>query len=109
VGGGRSSLKISVVQGGGFTGLVRTTAADAAELAPADAETLRAKVRDAGLFDLSSATGNPALPDVQSYEITVSDNERSNTVVLGESSLSDEVRALLAWLRTVPGHKDTTG
>jgi hypothetical protein len=46
---------------------------------------------------------------VQSYEITVSDDDRSNTVVLGEASLSDEVRALLAWLRTVPGHHETTG
>jgi hypothetical protein len=46
---------------------------------------------------------------VQSYEITVSDDDRSNTVVLGEASLSTEVRELLAWLRTVPGHQDSTG
>jgi hypothetical protein len=98
-----------VVQGGGFAGLVQTTSADAAELAPADAETLRAKVGEAKLFELSSATGGTALPDVQSYKITVSDEDRSNTVVLGEANLSDEVRALLAWLRTVPGHHDKIG
>ena len=101
------------MQGGGFAGLVRTTEADAADLAPADAETLRAKVSDAGLFDLSSATGDSddqaALPDVQSYEITVSDDERTNTVVLGEANLSAEVRALLAWLRAVPGRRETAG
>jgi uncharacterized membrane protein YidH (DUF202 family) len=49
------------------------------------------------------------MPDVQSYEITVSDDARTNTVVLGEASLSDEVRTLLAWLRTVPGHHETIG
>jgi hypothetical protein len=70
---------------------------------------LRAKIGEAGLFELSSATGGSALPDVQSYEITVSDEDRSNTVVLGESNLSDEVRALLAWLRKVPGHHETIG
>jgi hypothetical protein len=46
---------------------------------------------------------------VQSYEITVSDNARTNTVVLGEASLSTEVRELLAWLRTVPGHQESMG
>jgi hypothetical protein len=46
---------------------------------------------------------------VQSYEITVSDDDRTNTVVLGEASLSPEVRELLAWLRTVPGHQESTG
>ena len=97
------------MQGGGFAGLVRTTAADANELAPADAATLRTKVGAAGLFDLASATGGSGMPDVQSYEITVSDDDRSHTVVLGEASLSTEVRELLAWLRTVPGHQESTG
>jgi hypothetical protein len=46
---------------------------------------------------------------VQSYEITVSDENRTNTVVLGEAQLSDEVRALLAWLRNVPGHHEKLG
>jgi len=86
-----------------------TTAADAAELAPADADTLRSKVSAAGLFDLESATGGAGMPDVQSYEITVSDDARSHTVVVGEAALSDEVRELLAWLRTVPGHQEKTG
>jgi emfourin len=73
---------------------------------------LRAKVGEAGLFDLTPADGGadqPARPDVPSYEITVSDDERTNTVVLGEADLSAAVRALLTWLHTVPGHHDTTG
>lgn len=98
-----------MVQGGGFAGLVRTTAADATELAPADADALRSKVGAAGLFDLTSPTGIAALPDVQSYEITVSDGERTNTITLGEQSLTPELRELLSWLRNVPGHHSATG
>ena len=109
MGGGRGSLRISVVQGGGFAGLLRTTAADAAELAPADAETLRTKVDGAHLFDLRSVDDSSGLPDVQSYEITVEDDGRHNTVVLGERNLSPEVRELLGWLRSVPGHQEKTG
>ena len=77
-------------------------------MAPADAETLRAKVGDAGLFDLPS-NGGSDLPDMQSYEITVEENGRSNTVVLGEQTLTSELRELLAWLRTVPGHREHMG
>jgi hypothetical protein len=78
------------------------------ELTPADAETLRAKVGDAGLLDLPS-TGGSDLPDVQSYEITVEDDGRSNTVVLGEPTLTPEVRQLLTWLSAVPGHREHMG
>jgi hypothetical protein len=97
------------VEGGGFAGLVKTTAADTTQLAPADAETLRAQVRETGLFDLSSDTAGAGLPDVQTYEITVADDGRSNTVVLGERNLSPQVRQLLGWLRAVPGHQDSMG
>jgi hypothetical protein len=98
-----------VVQGGGFAGLVKTLAADATALAPADAETLRAKVEEAGLFGLRSSTGGSDQPDVQSYEITVSDGGRTTTAVLGERDVAPELRSLISWLRTVPGHEEKTG
>jgi hypothetical protein len=98
-----------VVQGGGFAGLVKTLAADATELAPADGDALRAKVEEAGLFGLSPSTGGTALPDVQTYEITVEDGGRTTTAVLGERDLAPELRSLIAWLRTVPGHQEKTG
>jgi hypothetical protein len=96
-----------VVQGGGFAGLVKTVAADAAELAPADAETLRAKID--GVFGLRSSTGGSDQPDVQSYEITVEDGGRTTTAVLGERDVAPELRSLIAWLRTVPGHQEKVG
>ncbi len=98
-----------MVQGGGFAGLVKTVAADAAELAPADAETLRAKIDEAGVFGLRSSTGGSDQPDVQSYEITVEDGGRTTTAVLGERDVAPELRSLIAWLRTVPGHQEKMG
>jgi len=95
-----------VTEGGGFAGLVRTTVVDAADLTPADAATLRAMVADADLFDLPPSTGS-AYPDVISYEITVSDADRHHTVVLTDPDLPPETRALLTWLRTVPGAHTT--
>jgi hypothetical protein len=97
------------VEGGGFAGLVKTTEADASELAPADAERLRTLVTETGLFDLVPPDSGSALPDVQSYEITVEDGGRRNTVVLGERDLSPGVRALLDWVRSVPGHHQAMG
>jgi hypothetical protein len=88
---------------------VKTTEADASELAPADAERLRTLVTETGLFDLVLPDSGSALPDVQSYEITVEDGGRRNTVVLGERDLSPGVRALLDWVRTVPGHHQAMG
>jgi len=82
---------------------VKTTEADADELAPADAERLRALVSEAGLFDLASSADSASLPDVQSYEVTVEDGGRHNTVVLGERELTPQVRALLDWVRSVRG------
>ena len=78
---------------------MKTTEADADELAPADAERLRALVAAAGLFDLTSVADSTPYPDVQSYELTVEDGGRHNTVVLGERQLTPQVRALLDWVR----------
>jgi len=95
-----------VTEGGGFAGLVRTTVVDAADLSPADAATLRTMVADSDLFDLDSSTGR-AYPDVISYEIIVEDGDRRHTVIWTDPELPTELRALLAWLRTVPGAQTT--
>jgi hypothetical protein len=63
----------------------------------------------AGLFDLAPPEVGGSLPDVQTYEITVEDGDRRNTVVLGDRDLPPELRELLAWLRTVPGRREQAG
>jgi hypothetical protein len=43
-------------------------------------------------------TGNPTMPDQFTYTITVQTKQGEHTVVLGDSSASDEMRELLSML-----------
>lgn len=107
MGGGRGSLKVSVVRGGGITGLVITTTVDSAALSGEDADMLRAKVDGAALADLPPTTSSPAQPDAQSYRITVEDNGQRNTIVLTERDLSPAVRSLISWVEQAPGREES--
>jgi hypothetical protein len=101
-------VKISIVQGGGIAGLVSTTVADSDSLAPKDAETLRSKVEEAGVFDLDPAAtaAGDRQPDRPSYEVTVEDGARRCQIVLEEGSLPDSVRELISWVESVPGREE---
>ncbi|KAA9161647.1 hypothetical protein FPZ12_014165 [Amycolatopsis acidicola] len=104
--GGRGPLKVTVVRGGGITGLVVTTVADSDALAPADAETLGRKVREAGLLDALPGVGEP-LPDAQTYEITVDFGRQRTHAVVADGAMPPGVRALLSWVESVPGREET--
>ncbi len=96
-----------MVRGGGLAGLVGTTTADSETLAPDDAETLRHKVDEAGFFDLPAEGGGPSAgPDRFAYAVTVEDDDRAHTVRRGEADLPDGVRALVAWVSSVPGRRE---
>lgn len=96
------------MQGGGLVPVVITTVADSASLSPEDAESLRAKVDDAGLLDASSSVGDPH-PDRPSYQITVEGEGGRNQVSFGDAALPDAVRSLIGWINSVPGHEETVG
>jgi hypothetical protein len=100
-------MKLTVVQGGGIAGLVRTVSADTASLDPAQAEALTAMVQDAGMFDLPARLGPASSqPDAFDYELTVEDGERRTTIRANGDALPDHVRDLIAWLQSVPGHEE---
>lgn len=103
-------MKVSIVRGGGLAGLVTTTAADADSLAPEDAKELRAKVEEAGVFDLPSTltTGRPQA-DRFNYAVTVEDEGREHTILASEEALPPSVRSLVSWVKTVPGREDDIG
>jgi hypothetical protein len=86
---------------------VTSTVADSAALTPEDADTLRTKVREAGLLDVPPRTNGPHDPDTQSYEITVEAGDRPITTVLDEHDLSPAIRSLIDWIESVPGHEET--
>ncbi|MDX6691687.1 MAG: hypothetical protein QOG15_3144 [Solirubrobacteraceae bacterium] len=92
-------MKVSIVRGGGYAGLVTTSTVDSAELPPEDAEELKRRVDQAGAFHLPeklAAHGREA--DRFSYELTFDDGERTHTVRAAESALPDDVRSLIAWI-----------
>ncbi|MDQ6947351.1 MAG: hypothetical protein M3256_14045 [Actinomycetota bacterium] len=99
---------MSVVQGGGMVPVVITTVADTASLSSEDSDTLRARVEDAGLFALS-VTPSDAMPGQPRYQITVEEDGRENQVVLNDTALPENVRSLISWIESVPGHEQHVG
>ena len=108
-------MRVSVVRGGGFGGLVRTTAADTDHLSPQDGEELVALVRQAGLLEAPPATAPPATsaeepePDRFTYAVTVQDEGQEHRARFSERSLPDEVRNLISWVAAVSGHEESIG
>jgi DNA-binding transcriptional LysR family regulator len=107
VGGGRDSLKVSVVRGGGLTGLVITTTVDSAALSSDDASTLRAMVDGADLAGLPPTTSRPNHPDAESFRITVENDGNRESVVLTERDLSPAVRSLIEWVESAPAREES--
>ncbi len=106
-------MKVSIIRGGGLAGLVTKTDVDADALAVEDANELRAKVEQAGVFDLPGRLGGgshqPDQADRFQYKVTVEDEGREHTVLASEEALPPEVRSLVSWVKTVPGRQEHVG
>jgi hypothetical protein len=103
-------VRVSVVRGGGFSGLVRTTTVATDQLSPGDRHKLAALVRRSGLDDAPAApsTGEPE-PDRFTYAVTVEDQGQTHTAGFSERSMPEGVRNLIAWVSTVDGHQESIG
>lgn len=100
-------VRVSVVRGGGFGGLIRTSTADTERLSPSDRQKLAALVEQAGLFDAPAAPepDEPG-PDRFTYAVTVEDKGQTRKATYSERSLPGEVRNLISWVSSVSGHED---
>ncbi len=94
-------MRVSVVRGGGFSGLIRTTTADMERLSPGDRQKLAVLVRRAGLFDPPTAP-NPEEPEPDrfTYTVTVEDERQRRKIGFSERSLPEGVRNLISWVST---------
>jgi len=103
-------VRVSVVRGGGFSGLVRTTTVATDQLSPGDRQKLAALVRQSGLSDAPAAsrTKDPG-PDRFTYTVTVEDQGQTRTAGFSERSLPEGVRNLISWVGTVDGHEESIG
>ena len=101
-------MRVSVVRGGGFGGLVRTTTADTERLSPGDRQQLAMLVRQAGLFDAPTAPSpEEPEPDRFTYAVTVEDDGQRRKIGYSEQSLPEGVRNLISWVSTVDGHEES--
>lgn len=95
--GSGCALKVSVVTGGGFAGLVRTVSADTDALPGADAERLRTAV---GRLPKEVAPAARSFPDAQQYKVTIDDDGRTTTLSFTDADIPDEARALISLLQS---------
>jgi hypothetical protein len=102
-------MKMSIVRGGGFGGLVTVTTADTASLAPEDARTLRAKVEQTGLFDLPEhMSGPPSQPHPCTYAVTVEDQGRTHIVRVSEEDVPESLSSLISWVSSLKGRESAS-
>lgn len=102
------TVRVCVVRGGGFGGLVRTTTADTDHLSPQDREELAALVRQAGLLEARpAASAEEPEPDRFTYAVTVQDQGQEHQARFSERSLPGEVRNLISWVGAVSGHQES--
>jgi hypothetical protein len=101
-------VRVSVVRGGGFGGLIRTTTADTDQLSPGDGEKLAVLVRQAGLSAAPAAESpeEPG-PDRFTYAVTVEDEGHKRQGRFSERSLPEAVRNLISWVGAVSGHQES--
>jgi hypothetical protein len=91
-------MKVRFRQSGGFAGLVRGCELSSDELAPADGAELVRLVQAAGLAGIVASPSGGA--DRQGYEIAVEGNGApKGEYRLTDSDLTDEIAALVAFLR----------
>lgn len=100
-------MKISIVRGGGLAGMVTQTSLDADDLTGPDAATLRAKVNQAAVLgpNRPGTPSGPPQPDRFSYELTVEDDDRRQTLRLRDQDLSPELRNLITWVYNAPARR----
>jgi hypothetical protein len=103
-------MKVTIVRGGGFAGLVTIISLDSASLTSEDAATLRAKVEQSGLFGPPGREGgSDPRPDRFDYEVTVEDQDRARMVRVSEQDLSGPLRALISYVSSLPGRQEQVG
>jgi len=89
-------MHIEFVRSGGFAGLFLTANIDLQTLSPEESTTLEREINDTAFFDLPEQI-KPAspMPDRFEYQITISSSQRTHTVTVSESLVTDSLRPLI--------------
>ena len=90
-------MKITFIQSGGFAGMLKGCAIDAADLAPDERQELESLVAASGLsesFERFSSAGR----DLRQYEIVIEQNAAVQRIVCDDHSVPEATRPLVAFL-----------
>jgi hypothetical protein len=100
-------VKISIVRGGGLAGMVTVTSLDTHDLTGPDAAALRAKVDQAAAVQphRRGAEATPPQPDRFSYELTIEDRDKRQTLRVRDQDLSPELHDLITWVQKSPARR----
>ena len=103
-------MKVSVVRGGGVSGLVTVTTVDSQALSSEDAKTLAGLFEGANAFEGPDVTPSHASgPDELQVSVTLVDGSRNRTVTAAEHDLPGPLRSLVAWVSSAPGRTEEVG
>jgi hypothetical protein len=94
-------MKLSIVRGGGLSGLVTRTELDTDRLSAETASSLEEKLAGAGEL-AESAAPEGRHPDEMSYEVTVEDDSGRRSARFTDSTLPEPLRSLIAWADSQP-------
>jgi hypothetical protein len=93
-------IRVTVTRSGGFGGMTQTASVDSAELSSADAAELSARIDAARFFELPTELGGSvAERDAFRYDVTVEEAERRHVVHAGDSSATESLLELVAFVR----------
>jgi hypothetical protein len=92
-------MRIEFVRSGGFAGILLSARIDLEKLPPDESAILELRINEANFFNLPEQI-KPALPmpDGFEYQVTVSSPQRTHTVTVSESLVTDQLRPLLEYL-----------
>ena len=103
-------VRVSVVRGGGVSGLVTVTTVDSQTLSAEDAKTLARMVEEADAFgEPGVAATHGAGPDEFQVSVTLEDATRRRTVTAAEHDLPSRLRSLVDWVNAAPGRTEEIG
>jgi hypothetical protein len=104
------SMKVSVVRGGGVSGLVTVTTVDSQTLAAEDAKTLTRMIAEADAFGEPGVTATHGSgPDEFQVSVTLEDGARRRTVTAADHDLPSRLRSLVDWVSAAPGRTEEVG
>ncbi len=89
-------MRIAFVRSGGFAGLFLTANIDLQTLSPEESAAFEKEIMDASFFDFREQIKPAApAPDRFEYQITISSPQRTHTVTISESLITNSLRPLV--------------